>query len=66
MLFPIACPLLLRRQVAEMYKVDLSRNALTSLPPELGVLTTLTQLDVRYVCKRAKITPDDGISGPFD
>ncbi|PNH04761.1 Leucine-rich repeat-containing protein 40 [Tetrabaena socialis] len=33
-------------EVAEMYKMDLSRNALTRLPPELGLLSTLTHLDV--------------------
>ncbi|GLC33883.1 hypothetical protein PLESTB_000814300 [Pleodorina starrii] len=35
-------------EVAEMYKVDLSRNSLSRLPPELGLLSTLTTLDVSH------------------
>ncbi|GIM15864.1 hypothetical protein Vretimale_18551, partial [Volvox reticuliferus] len=35
-------------EVAEMYKVDLSRNAIARLPPELGLLSTLTTLDISH------------------
>ena len=34
-------------QVAELTKVDLSRNSISSLPEKLGNIGTLTLLDVR-------------------
>jgi Leucine-rich repeat (LRR) protein len=43
------CPLLPcgEMQVAELTKVDLSRNSIKSLPDKLGSIGTLTLLDVR-------------------